>query len=277
MEEFIIAVFCCVDDLLKEVTEGRRIRQKGFAPALSDSEVITMEIVGEYQGLDADKRIWQYFRQHWYFLFPDIPTRSTFVRQAANLWCYKDVLQQRLAQKLGAFIDPLHLVDGIPIPLCCFKRAPQCRSFRGEASYGRCAAKGMTYYGFHGHLLITASGVITDFCLTAANGSEREALWDMVDNIHGLLIADKGYISKHLQEELQRVDVNLETPLRSNMQDPRAPNYVKLLQRVRRMVETVIAQLAERFHIEKVWARDMWHLTSRLNRKLLGSYCLPMA
>jgi hypothetical protein len=54
MEEFIIAVFCCVDDLLKEVTEGRRIRQKGFAPALSDSEVITMEIVGEYQGLDAD-------------------------------------------------------------------------------------------------------------------------------------------------------------------------------------------------------------------------------
>lgn len=41
--------------------------------------------------------------------------------------------------------------------------------------------------------------------------------------------------------------------------------------------ETVIGQLCvsvarrrHRFSIEKVWARDMWHLTSRLNRKVLA-------
>ena len=45
--EFIIAVFCCVDDLLQELTQGQRIRQKGFAPALADSEVLTMEIVAD--------------------------------------------------------------------------------------------------------------------------------------------------------------------------------------------------------------------------------------
>jgi hypothetical protein len=32
----------------------------------------------------------------------------------------------------------------------------------------------------------------------------------------------------------------------------------------------VIGQLCDRFNIEKVWARDMWHLTSRLNRKVLA-------
>jgi len=270
MDEFIIAVFCCVDDLLEEITQGKPIRQKGFAPALADSEVITMEIVAEYQGIDTDQAIWRYFRRHWLAWFPGLGSRCAFVRQAANLWQYKQVLQQRLAAQLGAFTDAVHLVDGIPIPLCGLSRAPRCRSFRGEAAYGYCAAKKQTYYGFHGHLIITATGVITGFSLTPANGSEREALWDIVSTIQGLLIGDKGYLSAALQQDLRQVGIELQTALRSNMQDSRDPSWVKLLQRMRRLIETVIGQLVERFSIEKVWARDRWHLTSRLNRKLLA-------
>jgi hypothetical protein len=37
---------------------------------------------------------------------------------------------QQLATALGAFADPVHLVDGIPMPLWSFGRAPQCRSFQ---------------------------------------------------------------------------------------------------------------------------------------------------
>ena len=37
-----------------------------------------------------------------------------------------------------------------------------------------------------------------------------------------------------------------------------------------RVVETAIGQLSTRFNIEKVWARYRWHLTSRLDRKLLA-------
>jgi hypothetical protein len=185
IEEFIIAVFCCVDDWLKEITQNRAIRTKGFAPALADSEVITMEVVAEYLGLDTDKAIWQYFRQHWQFLFPALGSRSAFVRQAAHLWQYKGLLQQRLAVALGGWSDDIHLVDGMPLPLCQFSRAPRCRSFQGTATYGYCAAKKQTYYGFHGHLLVSASGVISGFSLTPANGSEREALWDLVEPIRG--------------------------------------------------------------------------------------------
>jgi hypothetical protein len=238
IEEFIIAVFCCVDEWLKPLSEEYPLRSKGFAPALSDSEVITMEIVAEYQGIDADKAIWQYFRRHWQAWFPGLGSRSTFVRQAANLWQYKAMMMQRVAQHLGAYDDDVHLVDGIPIPLCQFTRAPQCRSFRGEAGYGYCAAKHQTYYGFHGHLLITISGVITGFTLTEASGSEREALWEMVQHLHGLLIGDKGYLSVSLQQELRQAGIDLETALRSNMQDSRDPAVVTLLQRVRRLIES---------------------------------------
>lgn len=270
IEEFIIAVFCCVDDLLKEISQKHPIQRKGFMPALADSEVLTMEIVAEYQGIDAEQAMWKYFRRHWLMLFPGLGSRSTFVRQAANLWQYKQLLQQRLATQLQAFTAPVHLVDGIPIPLCCFSRAPRCRSFQGVADYGYCAAKKQTYYGFHGHLLISITGVITGFTVTPANGSEREAIWEIADSIEGLLIGDKGYLSTSLQQELQSQNILLETPLRSNMKDTRPRAFVKLLTRTRRLIETVIGQLVSRFSIEKVWARDLWHLTSRLNRKLLA-------
>lgn len=148
-----IAVFCCVDDLLKEMTQGQPIRARGFAPALSDAEVLTMEIVAEYQGMDASLAIWQYFRRHWLAWFPGLGSRSAFVRQAANLWQYKALLQLQLAARLGAVADEVHLVDGIPIALCGFSRAPRCRRFNRVAAYGYCAAKKQIYYGFHGHLL----------------------------------------------------------------------------------------------------------------------------
>ena len=54
------------------------------------------------------------------------------------------------------------------------------------------------------------------------------------------------------------------------MNERRSKHFVCLLVKLRRLVETVIGQLCERFQIETVWARDLWHLTSRLNRKLLA-------
>ncbi len=40
--------------------------------------------------------------------------------------------------------------------------------------------------------------------------------------------------------------------------------------RIRRRIKTVIGQLAKRFDIEKSWCRDMWHMASRITRKLLA-------
>lgn len=107
-EDFIITVFCNVDDLWQEITQGQKIRRRGFAPSLSDREIITMEIVGEFKGINTDKGIGNYFKGHWLNLFPRIKSRSTFVRQAANLWCYKQQLQQKLAKKMGGLADSVH-------------------------------------------------------------------------------------------------------------------------------------------------------------------------
>ena len=54
------------------------------------------------------------------------------------------------------------------------------------------------------------------------------------------------------------------------MIDPRPPWVVRQLTCVRRSVETVIGQLTEQLHFEKIRARDVWHLTSCIARKVLA-------
>lgn len=271
LDEFIIAVFCCIESLLQEVQSAYPGRQRGFAPRLADSEVLTMETVGEFLGIDAEKQIWHYFRRHWLPWFPRLGSRSSFVRQAANLWCIKQLLQEKLAGSLGAYGAPVHLMDGFPLPVCRLARAKRCRTFRDVSAKGYCAAKDEYYWGLHGSLIISASGVITGKTATAAPLDEREALFDVLPDIQGLLIGDKGYISKPLHKELLMYHhVDLETPLRRNMLDTRPPDFVTSLVKIRRLVETVIGQLTEQFHIAKVRARDLWHLTSRINRKILS-------
>ncbi len=271
IDECIIAVFCCIETLMRGGLATRPLRQRGFAPRLTDSEVLTMEVVGELLGLDTDKQIWRYFRRHWLAWFPGLGVRSTFVRHAANLWAVKQVLHGQLAQNLGAYTSPIHIVDGFPMPLCHLARAKRGKLLRDVAAVGYCATKEKYYWGLHGHVVISRTGVITGFAATAANVDERVALFDVLDNLQGLLIGDKGYLSKALHDDLaQYQSIKLQTPLRVNMTETRDPRVVRQLVSTRRLVETVIGQLTERFHLQKIWARDLWHLTSRVGRKILA-------
>lgn len=269
-EDYIIKVYCLVDDMLKKM-EKIQLRQRGPSPKLSDAEVITMEIVGESKGLDQDKYIHSYFRDHWIKLFPCLGDRTTFLRQAANLWAVKQEIRKGIAQKLLPFGSELSIIDGYPIPVCGFRRAHFSKLFKGNAEFGYCAAKDLRYFGFKGHLLIDQSGVILDCAIAGANIDEREMLFEMTSKSATDLLGDKGYICKEtMRDEFVLEGINIHTPLRENMKDKRPKEFVKNLNNRRRLIETVIGQLSERFNIEKVRARDMWHLTVRIGRKLLA-------
>lgn len=277
ISDFIIFVFCLIDDELKKMLQGKKVRQRGPLPNLQDSEVITMEIVGEFLGKDCDKAIWEYFKGHWSHFFPNIPDRSNFAKQSANLHVVKRLLQQHVAKTLGAYDDTQYLIDGLPMPVCRFAGAHFSQIFKGSAAYGYCASKKEHYYGFHGHIVTNSIGVITGATFAAANIDERDVCPELVDKIKGLLIGDKGYIRPALKESLGEQGISLETPLRDNMEDNRSNTFVKWLVSCRRLIETVIGQLTERFHIEKVRARDCWHQASRFWRKILAhTICIKL-
>ena len=54
------------------------------------------------------------------------------------------------------------------------------------------------------------------------------------------------------------------------MLDSRSKESIRILMKARRKIETVIGQLTDRFNIQKVRARDLWHLTHRIVRKILS-------
>mgnify|MGYP000844752561 CR=1 FL=1 len=270
LEDFLVAVYCMVDDLYRAVVGEIRLRERGPRPRLRDVDVMTMEIIGEFIGLHHDEKIWAYFRHHWRVWFPGLGDRSTFVRQASNLWRVKQLIRECLAAMLGAFRDPHHIVDGIPMRVCALTRASRKRIFRGMTATSYCAAKRIKYHGFKGHLLITADGLITRFSLTAANIDERVASLDLIDQVFGWWFGDKGYISAFFRDVLSELSIRLDTPVRRNMQDDCDREERSVRSKVRRRIETVIGQLTERLELGVVRARKQMQLTARVERKLLA-------
>jgi hypothetical protein len=146
---FMIAVYCLIDDFLC----GRQLRARGPQPTLRDSEVLTMEVVGEFLGIDTESNLFTHFRRHYADWFPGIRqiTRTTFTRQAANLWKVKQELWQVVAQAIPQ--DPyISIVDSFPVPVCRFARAPRCRCFGEVAAFGHDEVARQTYYGFRAHV-----------------------------------------------------------------------------------------------------------------------------
>lgn len=202
--------------------------------------------------------------------FPKIPSRSTFVRHAANLWRVKQLLQESFSKVLGGASDACHVIDGLPMPVCTFGHAGRCKSFKGQAAYGYCASKKEHYYGFEGHIVINSLGIISASDIAAANIDERDIASLITEQFRGILLGDKGYMRPILQEEAATHHLSLITPMRSNMKKGIWEKAKNFFGDSRRRIETVISQLSERLHIEKVRARDVWHLTSRWARKLLA-------
>lgn len=271
LETFIVSVFVWVDDELTAWQgETRRLRARGPAPVLADSEVLTMELVGEFLGIDQDSAILTYFRQHHLALFPRIAQvhRTTFTRQASNLWVAKEALWPRAVAQLPH--DPaLALIDSIPVPVCRIAHAPRCRRFRGEAAFGKDASSRCFFYGLRVHLRVNWPGIATAVSVAPANCSDQDLVPEVVAGVTGLVLADRNYWNPRLTAELADEGITLLAPYRHRSEDP-TPARSRLLNRVRRQIETTASQLVERFHLKRIWARDAWHLTNRILRKLLS-------
>jgi hypothetical protein len=269
LDSLIIAVFCLVDDTLRRVAPPR-LRRRGPRPALADSEVLTIEVVGEHLGMSRDAELFSYFRRHYAHFFPALQEvhRTTFARQAANLWRVKEVLWQRLLPQTGC--DPRWaMADSFPLAVCRFARAPRCRRFRGEAAYGRDHSQKATIYGFRLHARVAWPGVVTRLSLAPAGVADAALLEELTDQTTGVCLGDRAYWKPELHERLRAQGVEMLVPFRKASHDP-APERSRVISGIRYRIETVFGQLCERLSIKRVWARDLWHLSSRLLRKVLA-------
>lgn len=215
LETYLVAVYCVTDDALATLLHGARLRQRGPAPRLADSEVLAMEVAGEFLGHETDAGIYRYFRRHHRALFPGIAAvhRTTFLRQAANLWAVKRHLWQGLVPHVRG--DPeLSLIDSVPVPVCRFARAKQCRLFPGVAAYGRDPCLPGTFFGLRAHLRVTWPGLIAGLALAPANAADLAVAPEVLAGAHGYALGDRAYWSPDLRERLRTAGVQLVAPFR---------------------------------------------------------------
>lgn len=269
-DEFLLRLFYLIDTET-EALNLPRLRQRGPRPTLHDSEVITMEVAGEFMGIDTDKGIYRFFRRYHCQEFPGLRhvDRTTFVRQAANLWRLKQMLQARLLAMVPLHEDPLWLIDSFPLHVCKFARAKSSKLFKGIAAFGYDHLIRNTFYGFRVHVRQSDEGPLAQITLTAADVSDLAAVPELIPPAGGVGIGDRNYWGVDRQAELAEHGFVLLAPYKSKTKDP-DPGRSKFLRSLRKLVETVIGQLTERYHCKRTWARDLWHLCSRLARKLLS-------
>jgi hypothetical protein len=269
--ELLLELFCLIDDELQALNLPR-LRRRGPAPRMTDSEVITIELAGEFLKLGTDRDLYRHFRRYHAADFPALARvhRTTFARHAANLMRVKQLLQARLAGKLAG-LDPVWLADSLPVHACQFARAKFCRRFRGAAGYGYDHLIKRTFYGFRLHLRTTREGVILGYELAAAGAGEGAVLPELGPPEGSTGIGDRGYGGTPLLAQMARRGVRLLAPRRRKCEDrPGDKERAAGLASVRYRIESVNGQLAERYGIKRAWARDLWHLCHRLARKILS-------
>ena len=206
---------------------------------------------------------------------PGAHHRTTFARQCANLWHVKELIWRRLAEEVAPADDRLHIVDSMPVPVCRFARATFCRRFRGEARYGKDHADRQTFYGFRLHARLTWPGLISEVVLAPANASEQSVL-----AAPGPRPPPPGVRRPGRPQLLRPPAQGAAGGGRAGPADAarppgqgrpaRVPGQKWALSDTRYRIDTVFGQLTDRFHVKRVWARDLWHLMGRLFRKVLA-------
>ena len=282
VEDFVITIYCLIEDELYPAFCRHQglPRRAGFPPALSDSECLTLELVGPYLGYTSQKQLYEQMRDRWGPWFPALKDRGAFTRQCANLWQVKAWMHQHLVERLGGDQAPCQIIDTLPVPICHAARRFQRRIFRTESvgefpapTLGYCAAKDEVYFGFKGGLRITDYGLIVPAPLLPAYGHDSTVCDPLVAGLQAptCVLGDAAFIGLDRQQELHHHHIELLTPLKRNMQPTNerkpfvAPPWAYPL---RRCIETVYAQWGQRLHVQTMKVRDAWHLQSLWTTKI---------
>jgi len=269
-DDFCLYMYVIVDEIWQEI--AFMFRRPGPQPECSDSELLTMALVGECRGWDVETEM----LSHWYEhrdLFPVIPSQSRFNRRRRYLHQAFNYIRRVILTKLDLSHDSYCAIDSLPVPVVQFHLVP---SSTGDwkaygAAFGKVPSKNdMTIFGYKLHLLITLCGAILDFELAPANETDLNVGYDILsDHTDRLVLGDKAYISQCTAEQLRIFNrIFLLTLPRANQKQQVSDRVRRLFNRVRQIIETVNGQLTEQFNIEHNHAHSFWGLVTRLHTKL---------
>jgi hypothetical protein len=268
-KDFCLWMYVVVDDIWQEISPA--FKRPGPAAKCSDSELLTMILVGECRGWSVETEMLSYWSEH-RDLFPHIPSQSRFNRRRRNLMMAFNLIRQAVLRLLDWAKDRYCVIDSLPIPVVKFHLVPGSTgdwSTHG-ANFGKVSSKKQTIFGYKLHLLSTVEGIILDFILAPASLYDLTVGEELLSQHTDLdVFGDKAFISAALREELaQRNRLYLHTLPRSNQKQQLPAPLCRFHNHIRQIIETVNGQLTEQFEIQLNHAHSFWGLCTRLLSKL---------
>ena len=304
LDTFLVAVYTEVDTIYHRDIAPHKPVRPGPDPIMSDSEVLTLLLVGQWRG-SSERALLRWAAQHLPAYFPRLLSQSAFNRRVRELGTVCTRLMGRVADLLGAATAPYQIVDTTPVPLARQCRGERHRLFAEEAAVGRGGSDHAFYYGDALLLAVAADGPITGFVLGPANTQDRWLLdalltWRVrpdgvpwtVDDVPpehrrggggyvgptgprwwpdsaghhgtGIYLADRGFTGKAWLPHW-RQDTGAE------VLPGDAPDLPDWLRRThhgwRQIIETVNEKLADVFHLPFPKAKTMWGVVTRVAAK----------
>lgn len=269
-DDFCLWMYVIIDDAWKQIAP--LFQRPGPPPSsCSDSELLTLALVGECRGWDVETELlsqWQSHRD----LFPHLPSQSRFNRRRRALTDAFNRVRQVVLRDFDAAYERYTLLDSLPIAVVRYAHVPSASDdWRiHQASYGRNQTKRQLFFGYKLHVLATLEGLLVDWSLTPAHVTDLAAASELLTQHTDLIVlGDKGYISAAVADDLwQQQHIRLLTLPKRNQRRTVALPDRKRFGNMRRWIETVNAQLTQQFHIEINHAHTFYGLCSRLATKL---------
>ncbi|MCL2849323.1 MAG: IS982 family transposase [Micrococcales bacterium] len=207
LDTLAVALYVTVDDLLVANPHERPARPRtGLVPKVSDSEMITLAVVGALLGFTDEARWVRWARAHLRSYFPFVPQQPGYNKRLRKLAGTIRWVCDRLARSTDQWCDGTWVVDSTPVEAARSKETVKRSDLAGYAEYGYCASHSRYFWGFRLHLVCTLSGLPVGYALTGAKTDERQTLLSILDGTEHrpgqIIIADKNYHGASFEQTL---------------------------------------------------------------------------
>lgn len=235
----IIALYCIVDDLLKEMHHYEDSRVK-----VSDSEVITTSFVSVlYFGGHLDNgRCFMKLKGY----VPYMLDKSQFCRRLHRLSDFLLSLFYLLGKKLKDLAGAaIYRLDSFPVAVCDNIRINRSKILQGEVFRGKQVAMHRYFYGVRVQVL-TLDGIPVEFCLVPGSEHDSQTLGKLPFDVapQSIIYMDAGYTDYLSEDDLFEAEgIYAKVQRKSNSKRIDEP-YIRFLKEyMRKAIETDFSQI----------------------------------
>ena len=148
LDDLVIALYVRVDDLLRAHPDRLPARPRvGFAPKITDAELVTLAVMAALAGYPSERRWLRHVRENLSGMFPDLPGQSGYNKRLRKLASTMSWLITMLGAGTSIADDDVWVVDSTPVECARSRETVKRSDLAGWAEYGYCASHSRFFGG----------------------------------------------------------------------------------------------------------------------------------